>query len=87
MLHGFESAFRLCGWKHGQRRLYPALHRLERQSWVQSEWKQSESKQKARYYRITAKGKKQLASDLGRWERIVEAIGSVMYVKPEESES
>ena len=54
---------------------------------VQSEWKQSESKQKARYYRITAKGKKQLASDLGRWERIVEAIGSVMYVKPEESES
>ncbi len=67
--------------------LYPALHRLERQSWVQSGWKQSESKQKARYYRITAKGKKQLASDLGRWERIVEAIGSVMYVKPEESES
>src|SRR5271156_3205240 len=67
--------------------LYPALHRLERQSWVQSEWKQSESKQKARYYRITAKGKKQLASDLGRWERIVEAIGSVMYVKPKESES
>ncbi len=67
--------------------LYPALHRLERQGWVQSEWKQSESKQKARYYRITAKGKKQLASDLGRWERIVEAIGSVMYVKPEESES
>jgi PadR family transcriptional regulator PadR len=67
--------------------LYPALHRLERQSWVQSEWKQSESKQKARYYRITAKGKKQLASHLGRWERIVEAIGSVMYVKPKESES
>src|ERR1700723_1862991 len=67
--------------------LYPALHRLERQAWVRSEWKQSESKQKARYYRITAKGKKQLASDLGRWERIVEAIGSVMYVKPEESAS
>jgi PadR family transcriptional regulator, regulatory protein PadR len=67
--------------------LYPALHRLERQSWVQSEWKRSESKQKARYYRITAKGKKQLASDLDRWERIVEAIGSVMYVKPEESAS
>ena len=68
-------------------RLYPALHRLERQSWVQSEWKQSESNQRARYYRITAKGKKQLASDLGRWERIVEAIGLVMHVKPEESES
>src|SRR5216110_4107063 len=36
--------------------LYPALHRLERQNWVQSEWKQSESNQKARFYRITAKG-------------------------------
>ena len=67
--------------------LYPALHRLERQGWVQSDWKQTESKQRARYYRITAKGKKQLASDLGRRERIVDAIGSVMYVKPKESES
>ena len=59
--------------------LSPARHRLERQGWVQSEWKQSESKQKARYYRITAKGKKQLASDLGRWERIVAAdwVGDV----------
>jgi DNA-binding PadR family transcriptional regulator len=66
--------------------LYPALHRLERQSWVQSEWKQSESRQRARYYRITASGKKQLVSDLGRWARIVEVIGSVMHVKPEESE-
>src|ERR1700756_1283451 len=46
--------------------LYPALHRLERQGWVQSEWKQSESKQRARYYRITARGKRQLASDPGR---------------------
>jgi PadR family transcriptional regulator, regulatory protein PadR len=67
--------------------LYPALHRLERQGWVQSEWKQSESRQRARYYRITAKGKKQLASDLVRWERIVEAIGSVMYGPAEENES
>src|SRR5579871_928278 len=67
--------------------LYPALHRLERQGWVQSEWKQSESKQRARYYRITAQGKRQLASDLHRWEQIVEAIGSVMYAEPEESAS
>jgi PadR family transcriptional regulator PadR len=46
--------------------LYPALHRLERQGWVRSEWKQTESNQRARYYRITAVGKKQLASDLSR---------------------
>src|SRR5271154_6063848 len=44
--------------------LYPALHRLERQGWVRSEWKQTESNQRARFYRITAAGKKQLASDL-----------------------
>ncbi|MGA3047962.1 MAG: PadR family transcriptional regulator [Terracidiphilus sp.] len=88
--YGFVQALRLRSGEVLQVEtgsLYPALHRLERQGWVQSEWKQSESKQKARYYQITAKGKKQLASDLGRWERIVEAIGSVMYVKPEESES
>jgi PadR family transcriptional regulator len=67
--------------------LYPALHRLERQGWVRSEWKQTESKQKARYYRITPQGKRQLASDLSRWERIVEAIGSIMHGKPEEGEA
>jgi PadR family transcriptional regulator PadR len=63
--------------------LYPALHRLERQRWVTSEWKQTESNQRARFYRITASGKKQLASDLSRWQQIVEAIGSVMQRKPE----
>jgi PadR family transcriptional regulator, regulatory protein PadR len=67
--------------------LYPALHRLERQGWVRSEWKHSESKQRARYYRITANGKKQLASDLSKWERIVEAIGSIMHGRPGEIET
>jgi transcriptional regulator len=67
--------------------LYPALHRLEGQGWVRSEWKQSESKQRARYYRITAAGKRRLASDLDRWERIVEAIGAIMYPEPEGREA
>ena len=67
--------------------LYPALHRLERQGWVRSEWKQTESRQRARYYRITASGKKQLISDLGRWERIVEAIGSVIHGRSNEGEA
>jgi PadR family transcriptional regulator PadR len=67
--------------------LYPALHRLERQGWVRSEWKQSESNQRARYYRITANGKTQLASDLSKWERIVDAFGSIMRGRPEESET
>src|SRR5216683_43020 len=47
--------------------LYPALHRLERQGWVSAEWKKSESNQRAKFYRITALGKKQLASDYERW--------------------
>jgi transcriptional regulator len=67
--------------------LYPALHRLERQGWVRSEWKQTESKQRARYYRITANGKKQLASDLSRWERIVEAVGAIMRGNPGKEEA
>ena len=67
--------------------LYPALHRLERKSWVRSEWKQTESNQRARYYRITAAGKKQLASDLGRWQHMVEVIGAVMHRAPEGEEA
>jgi transcriptional regulator len=58
--------------------LYPALHRLERQAWVTAKWKVTDSKQRAKFYRITAKGKDQLASDHGRWQQIVQAIGSVM---------
>ena len=67
--------------------LYPALHRLERQRWVRSEWKHTESKQRAKYYQITAVGKKQLASDLSRWQRIVEAIGAVISRETREGEA
>ena len=58
--------------------LYPALHRLERQKWVRSEWKLTESKQRAKYYQLTALGKKQLARDHQRWIQLVRAIGAVM---------
>jgi PadR family transcriptional regulator, regulatory protein PadR len=58
--------------------LYPALHRLERQGWVRSDWKLTDSNQRARFYQITAAGKKQLASDHDRWRRAVEAIAAVM---------
>lgn len=62
--------------------LYPALHRLERQGWVSSEWKQTESNQRARFYQITATGKEQLAADHSRWQRMVEAIAAVMQAAP-----
>jgi PadR family transcriptional regulator PadR len=66
--------------------LYPALHRLERQGWVHSEWKLTESNQRAKYYRITPTGKKQLASDHGRWRQMVEAIGAIMSGELEQGE-
>ena len=58
--------------------LYPALHRLEQQKWVKAEWKLTESKQRAKYYELTALGRKQLVSDHQRWLELVRAIGTVM---------
>jgi len=58
--------------------LYPALHRLERQGWIESDWKITENKQRAKYYRLTRAGRKQLASEQSRWNRIVEAVTRVM---------
>jgi PadR family transcriptional regulator PadR len=58
--------------------LYPALHRLEKQKWVKSEWKLSDSSQRAKYYQLTAAGKKQLASERSRWEQLVGAITGVL---------
>jgi transcriptional regulator len=58
--------------------LYPALHRLEQQGWMSSEWKTSDKGQRAKYYRLTRSGKKQLAAEQGKWERLVNAIRLVM---------
>ena len=63
--------------------LYPALHRLERQGWVSAEWNLTESNQRAKFYRITPTGKKQLAADLGRWQQMVDVIGSIMRGAPD----
>ena len=58
--------------------LYPALQVMEVKGWVRSEWKQTDSKQRAKYYRITALGKKQLLSDHDRWQQMVDAIAAIM---------
>jgi PadR family transcriptional regulator PadR len=59
--------------------LYPALHRLERQGWVTAEWKQSESNQRAKFYKIKKLGKEQLASDYyERWGKMVATIEGIM---------
>jgi len=62
--------------EHGS--LYPALHRMRKEGLIEAEWKMTENKQRARYYRLTAKGKKRLAEEESRWERMVEAIARVM---------
>ncbi|MBD0372906.1 MAG: PadR family transcriptional regulator [Pyrinomonadaceae bacterium] len=54
--------------------LYPALHRLERQKAIKSEWKVSENNQQVKVYRLTANGKKQLADERSRWEQLSEGI-------------
>ena len=67
--------------------LYPALHRLEKQKWVASEWKVSENKQRAKYYRLTATGKRQLAEQRSRWQQLTEAIAGVLERSGNETES
>lgn len=58
--------------------LYPALHRLEDRGWVSSYWGTSENNRKARFYRLTAAGRKQLALETNRWQAMVKAIGRVL---------
>lgn len=58
--------------------LYPALHRLEKQKWIKSEWDVSENNQRAKYYRLTPAGRKHLASEQSRWDQFVEAMTSIM---------
>jgi len=58
--------------------LYPALHRLEKQGWVKSEWKQSENNQRARFYSLTPAGRKHLANEQTRWTEISAAIAGLM---------
>lgn len=58
--------------------LYPALHRLERQKWVTSEWQTSENNQRVKVYRLTARGKKQLLLERTRWEQFSAAVAGVL---------
>ena len=62
--------------EHGS--LYPALHRLEERGWIASFWGASEHNRKARYYRLTSLGHKQLRRETTRWERLVRAINRVI---------
>ena len=58
--------------------LYPALHRLEDRGWVNSSWGLSENNRKAKFYELTAAGRKQLVAERKRWQQVVAAIGRVL---------
>jgi transcriptional regulator len=61
--------------------LYPALHRLEQQGWIDAEWDASENNRQAKYYRLTRAGRKQLAEERENWARITDAVGRVLQIQ------
>lgn len=58
--------------------LYPALHRLEQKKWLAAEWGYSENNRRAKYYRLTALGRRQLATEVSRWTRYTEAVRMIL---------
>lgn len=58
--------------------LYPALHRLEQRGWLDAEWGYTENNRKAKYYRLTPLGRRQLTAELSKWERYTEAVGMIV---------
>ena len=88
-LHGYGILLRINQISQGALRveqgaLYPALYRLERQGLLLSDWGTSDHNRRAKFYRLTAAGKKRLASDAEVWRRLVSAIGAVLRATPEE---
>jgi PadR family transcriptional regulator PadR len=58
--------------------LYPALHRLEKRGWLAAEWGESDSGREAKFYKLSAKGRKQLQSEESNWERLAQAVTQIM---------
>lgn len=64
--------------------LYPALYRLEHQGWITSAWGESENNRKAKYYRLTAGGKRRLQAETDKWNHMAEVIAGILHATPEE---
>ncbi len=64
--------------------LYPALYRLEHQGWIASEWGESSNNRKAKFYRLTAAGTRQLRAEAAKWNRMTDVIGGILNTAPEE---
>ena len=82
-MHGWGISQRIQQISHEslqvqQGSLYPALHRLEAQGWIDSTWGESANHRKAKYYRLTKTGRKQLEVETDRWERLAAAVGQIL---------
>jgi PadR family transcriptional regulator, regulatory protein PadR len=82
-MHGWAIAHRIHQMSNdvlqvGQSALYPALHKLEQQGWIEAEWKISDNNRRAKYYRLTRDGRKALAKEAIQWERLSAAISLIV---------
>ena len=87
-LHGYKIMERIQQRSSGviqveEGSLYPALHRMEQRGWIAPEWGYSANNRKAKYYRLTRAGRRQLDSELSSWSRMSEAITSVVNSTPD----
>jgi PadR family transcriptional regulator, regulatory protein PadR len=86
-MHGWGITERIHQWSSdalqvNQGSLYPALYRLKRQGWISSAWRTTENNRRARYYTITAAGRRQLATQHEAWQRLSGAIDLIMSLSP-----
>ncbi len=82
-MHGWAIAQRIRQMSNdvllvGQSALYPALHKLEQQGWIEAEWKLSENHRRAKYYALTRAGRKALGKETHQWERLSAAISVIV---------
>jgi PadR family transcriptional regulator PadR len=85
-LHGYGVLLRIQQISLGQLEvqqgsLYPALYRLEHQGWISSEWGESDNNRKAKFYQLTAAGRKQLRVESEKWNRMAGMIGAILETK------
>ena len=88
-LHGYGVLLRIQQISGGrleirQASLYPPLYRIEHEGWIAGEWGESENKRRARYYKLTAAGRRRLDAEAKKWNQFVDLMGSILKVKPEE---
>jgi PadR family transcriptional regulator len=89
-LHGYGVLLRIQQMSRDrleiqQGSLYPALYRLEHQGWIASDWGASDNNRKARYYRLTAAGRRRLQSESTRWSEMADVVETILRATPEEA--